>query len=183
MPPIREPKKKWAVVLCKLDDSNPSPDVERTFRDWFSFSVDRDRFSIADFWRGQTHGLVDVSATEIHGWHSCGWSALTPTGGSASYPGVTRSLSGQRGEYRDLARAVLKQIGRDEDAFRGVIGVFNFPVDGGAIDGAAASADIIYGLNGVAGDLSWGEGGWTAFQTPATAMSKAARPSATAAAR
>jgi hypothetical protein len=152
---ILEPKKPWAVVLCKLEGSSASADVEQAFRDWFVQSGSVYKSTIADFWRDQTFGLVDVSATEVIGgkWLPCGWSALTSTGGSASYPGITRRLD--RRDYREVARSVLKAARRNPALYRGVISVFNFGVGGGA-----EAPDVVYGLNGVTGDLEWAEGGW-----------------------
>ena len=154
MPPIKDPKKKWAVVLCKLDGSHPSSDVTQRFRDWFALSGTPTRYTIADFWHDQSFGEIDVSQTDVIDWLPCGWGVLASPIAHASYPGVDQSLGGARSRYRDLAIEVLN-TSRGPNDYRGVICVFNFPVDGGNIGN-----DVVHGLGGVAGDLDWAESGW-----------------------
>jgi hypothetical protein len=147
---ISDPTKPWAIVLCALEGSSPSPQIGVDFANMFRFGFG----GVADFWRDQSLGAIDVSASEPFGWFPCGWTVLD-TPGITPYPGITSG--GDRGVAAQQARAVLtaNNPGLDLGRFRGVLSVFNFPVNGGNM-----GADVVCGINAVGCPLSWAERGW-----------------------
>lgn len=85
VPPISDPKKKWAVVFCALEGSAPDSSVTGELASMFRLSPAQRafprptppyRFSVADFWHDQSLGVVDVSDSPVYGWYPCGWTMI-----------------------------------------------------------------------------------------------------------
>ena len=76
MPPITDPKKKWAVVFCALEESSPDSSVVDEFAKMFRRSPAPHAFprptfpysfSVADYWHDQSLGAIDVSDSPVFG--------------------------------------------------------------------------------------------------------------------
>jgi hypothetical protein len=158
---VADPKKPWAVILLALEGSTPNPQVIADFRTLFSYSggimaplQGHRSFTLADFWRDVSLGHIDVSSSEVFGWYTCGWSVLKSRRMPA-FPGMSEGIG--RGDWAAHARFILQLNNQSLSLakYRGVLSVWNFPTNGGS-----QGADVVYGLNGVGGDLAWAERGW-----------------------
>jgi hypothetical protein len=174
---ISDPKKKWAIVFCALEGSSPDPSVLDELARMFRLSAAGHAFprptlpylfSVADFWHDQSLGVIDVSDSPVFGWYPCEWTMLGAPGLTA-YPGIdgnwpdpdNNSRRVFAAQAREILKAALARLGRRAGPpfrlgdFRGVLSVWNFPVSGGQ-----TGTDVVYGLNGTAGPLSWSDGNW-----------------------
>ena len=147
---VTNPNVPWAIVLCALNGTKPDPAIPAQLRDL----IITNPAGLSAFWRDQSLGTIDLSKSDVFGWFPCGWS-VRPSDGGAIYPGIASHIA--RPDIVAHARSVLEaNVGYLlAGAYRGIIAVYNFSVDGGN-----SASNVAYGLNGLTSPVDWAEAGW-----------------------
>src|SRR5215216_7695238 len=79
----------WAILLCKFKDNvTAEPFTQQRFEELFT-SSGAGKFNMLDFFQDMSHGLLDLSGSQVFGW-------FTLNKNSSEYTGSGANLQGSR---------------------------------------------------------------------------------------
>ena len=59
----------WAIILCKFNDNNSEPYIRQRYEDLFTNSG-VDKMNMVTFFRDMSHGVLDLSGSQVFGWYT-----------------------------------------------------------------------------------------------------------------
>jgi hypothetical protein len=76
----------WAIILCKFSDDDSDPYPRQRFEELFT-SAGAGKFNMPDFFRDVSHGKLDLSGSEVFGWHTLAKKRAEYVGSGANQQG------------------------------------------------------------------------------------------------
>jgi hypothetical protein len=138
---ISDPKKPWVIVSQFLGGTQPPGSLINELQVLFA-GKQLGGTSIADFWRDQTLGVVDVAQSVVKPWQGSGWEIK-------NHPGKDGGVSRQ--SLADHAKGAVGNMGD----YRGVIAIYNYNCNAGDV-----GRDVVFGLGGYGSTPVWADDAW-----------------------
>ena len=76
----------WAVLLVKFKDDASEPYSRQRFEELFTSSGEG-KLNMVDFFRDMSHGVLDLSGSQVFGWLTLDKNSSEYTGSGANQPG------------------------------------------------------------------------------------------------
>jgi hypothetical protein len=124
----------FAVILCKFSDDNSEPYPRSLFEELFT-STGSGHFNMVDYFRDMSHGQVDISGSQVFGWHKLSQKQSDYVGSGANQQG--------REDLKSWARAAEPQSAN----FPNIVVITNVGGDLFGSSGAAVANDGRWVLN------------------------------------
>jgi hypothetical protein len=78
----------WAILLCKFKDDAREPYTRQRFEELFT-SSGSGKFNMVDYFRDMSHGVQDLSGSEVFGWFTLDQNSSEYTGSGPNPQGRT----------------------------------------------------------------------------------------------
>src|SRR5215212_3775055 len=123
----------WAILLCKFKDNvTAEPFTQQRFEELFT-SSGAGKFNMLDFFQDMSHGLLDLSGSQVFGWFTLNKNSSEYTGSGANLQGrrdlITWARQAAIDKKVDLSKffSVVVFMNVSTDLFGGPAGVVCHP--------------------------------------------------------
>jgi len=137
---------RWCILLCKFSTDNSATLPKNHYKRLFT-GLGAGSLNMTDFFSDMSHGQLDLTNSEVHGWFSFGIKDKAEYDSFDAKHAMDPSVPGSRDHLIDVGRKTAADQGIDLNAFAGLVICMNGPMDYfGRLGGMVAVFDSVNSL-------------------------------------